>query len=72
VMSVTPSVCITLAFWLGRGVRTCAKAETAKHNTNRVAMIETELRFRELIVFLLVMGLPGMIHRGNVIFLQAL
>src|SRR5215204_5943131 len=26
VMSVTPTVCITLAFWLGRGARTCACA----------------------------------------------
>ena len=26
VMSVTPTVCITLAFWLGRGVRSCACA----------------------------------------------
>src|SRR5437868_3254984 len=28
-MSVTPTVCITLAFWLGRGVRSCACAPTA-------------------------------------------
>src|SRR5947209_18632494 len=28
-MSVTPTVCNTLAFWLGRGVRSCACAHTA-------------------------------------------
>src|SRR5947209_8635043 len=33
VMSVTPTVCITLAFWLGRGVRSCACAHTAANAT---------------------------------------
>src|SRR5215207_9270087 len=56
-MSVTPMVCMTLAFWLGRGKLTCAKAETAKHNRNSTAKNETEIRFRELMIFLLKMGL---------------
>src|SRR5919106_2135910 len=59
-MSVTPTLCITLADWLGRGVVTCAATEMAKH---KMAKKETEFRFRELMVFLLVMGLPGMIYR---------
>jgi hypothetical protein len=53
VTSVTPILCITLAFWLGRGTRICANAETAEHNTNRTAKIEIELRFTELMIFLL-------------------
>src|SRR5215203_3499781 len=48
---------MTLAFWLGRGTLTCAKAETAKHNRNSTAKNETEIRFRELMIFLLKMGL---------------
>src|SRR5215207_6851434 len=56
-MSVTPMVCVTLAFWLGRGTLTCANAETAKHKRNSTAKNETEIRFRELMVFLLKMGL---------------
>src|SRR2546421_4482362 len=32
-MSVTPTVCITLAFWLGRGVRSCACACAAANAT---------------------------------------
>jgi hypothetical protein len=56
VMSVTPILCITLADWLGRGTVICANAEAAKHNTNNTAKKETELRFRELMIFLLVVG----------------
>src|SRR5436309_4374403 len=37
VMSVTPTVCITLAFWLGRGVRNCACAQTAASATSAAA-----------------------------------
>src|ERR671939_943940 len=32
-MSVTPTVCMTLAFWLGRGVRSCACAHTQTNAT---------------------------------------
>src|SRR6185369_230155 len=63
VTSVTPILCITLAFWLGRGRSTCARTEMPEHRTNKTANRETVLRFRELMVFLLVMGLPGIIQR---------
>jgi hypothetical protein len=64
VMSVTPILCITLAFWLGRGTVICENAEPAKQSTNSTANRETELRFSEFIDLLLVMGLAGIIT-GN-------
>src|SRR5216684_3374932 len=60
VMSVTPMVCITLAFWLGRigliASGGCwAIAYGAAHITvNRIAKVKSESRFREIIVALLV------------------
>jgi hypothetical protein len=47
---------MTLAFWLGRGKVTCATAATAQLKTNKMAKTETELRLRELMIFLLVDG----------------
>jgi hypothetical protein len=53
---VTPILCITLAFWLGRGVVICADpSEAAKHKTQRAAK-RRQLRLWELMVFLLVDG----------------
>src|ERR1051326_4455774 len=46
---------MTLAFWLGRGNVTCATAATAQLKKNMTAKKETELRLRELMIFLLVM-----------------
>src|SRR5260221_9808674 len=60
VMSVTPMVCITLAFWLGRiglicSGGCCADAYgTAQMRTNRIVKVKSESRFREIIVVLLV------------------
>jgi hypothetical protein len=51
---VTPMVCITLAFWLGLGTTTCAIAAPTQLNTNKVAKTKSRLRFRELMVSLLV------------------
>src|SRR5260370_29049581 len=60
VMSVTPMVCITLAFWLGRigliaSGGCCASASGATQMTaTRIAKVKRESRFREIIVALLV------------------
>src|SRR6266404_8121598 len=60
VISVTPMVCITLAFWLGRigliaSGGCCASASGAAQMTaNRIAKVKRESRFREIIVALLV------------------
>jgi hypothetical protein len=56
---VTPILCITLAFWLGRGKVTCPNVTTPQLKTNMIAKTETELRFRELMIFLLVVGFGG-------------
>src|SRR2546423_13240610 len=59
VMSVTPMVCITLAFWLGRSglICTCACcADTkgaAQIAANRIAKAKSENLFMEIIVLLL-------------------
>src|SRR5258707_4471002 len=58
-ISVTPMVCITLAFWLGRiGLMAnggcCASAYGAAQMTaNRIAKVKRENRFREIMVVLL-------------------
>src|SRR5437763_15699720 len=60
VMSVTPIVCITLAFWLGRiglicSGGCCASAYgTAQTSANRIAKVKRENCFREIMVALLV------------------
>src|SRR5262250_2315643 len=66
-MSVTPILCMTLAFWLGRGSVTCAIVATAQLKTNMMAKTETELRFRELMVFLLVDGFGEIIPPNGAI-----
>jgi hypothetical protein len=50
-------VCITLAFWLGLGTTTCAIAALTQLKTNKLANTKTKLRFRELMVSLLVLRL---------------
>src|SRR5260370_41785139 len=59
VISVTPMVCITLAFWLGRIGLTCSGGCCADANgaaqisANRIAKVKRENRFREIMVVLL-------------------
>src|SRR3982751_6159812 len=53
VTSVTPMVCITVAFWLGRGTVTCACVALARTTRHRIAPMETKL-FQGLISVLLV------------------
>src|SRR6184192_1938322 len=59
VMSVTPMVCITLAFWLGRSglictCGCCAKTKgAAQIAANRIAKAKSENRFMEIMVLLL-------------------
>src|SRR5258708_32455969 len=59
VISVTPMVCITLAFWLGRIGLTCSGGCCADANgaaqisANRIAKVKRQNRFREIIVVLL-------------------
>src|SRR5216684_670573 len=77
VMSVTPMVCITLAFWLGRigliaSGGCCASASGAAQMTaNRIAKVKRESRFREIIVALLVVEFgalciaPRLISKGS-------
>src|SRR5882672_1188509 len=60
VMSVTPTVCITLAFWLGRigliaSGGCCAKACPAHPAPNRITSLRSESRLREIMVALLVL-----------------
>src|SRR5438094_4915510 len=60
VMSVTPTVCMTLAFWLGRiGLIArggcCAKACPAHPAPNRITSLRSESRLREIMVALLVL-----------------
>src|SRR6266568_6451546 len=63
VISVTPMVCITLAFWLGRIGLTasggcCADAYgAAQIAANRIAKEKSESRAREIIVSLLLIDL---------------
>src|SRR5437762_9684714 len=60
VMSVTPMVCMTLAFWLGRIGLTCSGGccadayGTAQMSANRIAKVKSESRLREIMVALLV------------------
>src|SRR6266852_3545673 len=77
VISVTPMVCITLAFWLGRigliaSGGCCASASGAAQMTaNRIAKVKRESRFREIIVVLLVVEFgalciaPPLISKGS-------
>src|SRR5712692_2387843 len=77
VISVTPMVCITLAFWLGRigliaSGGCCASASGAAQMTaNRIAKVKREGRFREIIVALLVVEFgalciaPRLISKGS-------
>jgi hypothetical protein len=44
-MSVTPIVCTTLAFWLGRGRRSCAEAACERPKMVMTAKDKTTLRF---------------------------
>lgn len=59
-MSVTPIVCITLAFWLGligliASGACCADAYGAAHvSASRIAKVKKKTRFREIMVALLV------------------
>src|SRR5438552_4156165 len=60
VTSVTPMVCITLAFWLGRSGLICSGGccadtyGTAHVRANRIAKVKRKNRFREIMVALLV------------------
>src|SRR5437660_12747369 len=59
VMSVTPMVCITLAFWLGRSglICTCGCCADTKGEAqiaaNKIAKAKSENRFMEIMVLLL-------------------
>src|SRR5260370_25318282 len=77
VISVTPMVCITLAFWLGRigliasgGCCACASG-AAQMTANRIAKVKRESRFREIIVALLVVEFgalciaPRLVSKGS-------
>jgi len=57
-------VCVTLAFWLGRGTLICAKTDAVQHSANRTEKQKTELRLKEVMIFLLVIGWSEMIQSG--------
>src|SRR5437667_9772087 len=60
VMSVTPTVCITLAFWLGRSGLICSGGccanayGAAQIDMSPIAKVKSESRFREIMLVLLV------------------
>src|SRR2546422_10171839 len=66
VMSVTPTVCMTLAFWLGRGRRSgavCADPYSAVPSTNNKSAKQQVYKcLREFMEFLLVLDFAGIIH----------
>src|SRR5258706_7179622 len=71
-MSVTPTVCMTLAFWLGRGRRIaggcCAVTKGAAHAiAKRAARLKRESRFREFIVALLIEEFSALCNAPQVI-----
>src|SRR5438874_12968496 len=71
VMSVTPMVCMTLAFWLGRIGLTCSGGccadayGTAQMSPNRIAKVKSESRLREIMVALLVIEFWRIMYRDR-------
>src|SRR5438876_2738200 len=70
VMSVTPIVCITLAFWLGRmgliaSGGCCAKAWPAHPTPNRITRWKSESRLTEIMVALLVVEFGALSNATN-------
>src|SRR5712692_7615622 len=72
VMSVTPMVCITLAFWLGRSGLIASGgccADTygaAQVNANRIAKVKRENRFKEIMLALLIVEFGALSNAAEV------